>query len=89
MHPYIEELNSRNFSKDISEEAELIAYTLKGLFNDSKEEALVFLNSKIYFGSKSPSPIERLKSAHKRGKLDKFVELLKQTIFAYDQGAHF
>ena len=89
VHPYIEELNSRKFSKDISEEAELIAYTLKGLFNDSKEEALVFLNSKIYFGSKSPSPIERLKSAYKRGKLDNFVELLKQTIIAYDQGAHF
>ena len=30
VHPYIEELNSRKFSKDISEEAELMAYTLKG-----------------------------------------------------------
>ncbi len=89
VRPYIEGLKNRNFSDNLSEEAELVAEALKGLFNNNKEEALVFLNSKIYYGSKTPSPIERLRLAYKRNKLDKYVVLLRETVIAYDQGAHF
>lgn len=78
---------------------EKIVEAFKILFFDSSdqyssdqevlEQARIFLESRFYYGSQAPSPIDRLNLAYKEGTLDECLSLIKGTFTAVQQGAHF
>ncbi len=70
-------------------QTDTVADAFKALFGDNKEEACVFLESRFYYGSQAPSPIDRLNLACKEGTLNDSLSLIRGTYEALQQGAHF
>lgn len=73
---------------------EKIVEAFKIMFFDSSdqdrlEQARIFLESRFYYGSQAPSPIDRLNLAYQDGTLDECLSLIKSTFTAVQQGAHF
>lgn len=66
-----------------------IAEAFKVLFDDDVDETRFFLESRFYYGSQAPSPIERLNFALEKENLADCLSLIKETFLAIEQGAHF
>lgn len=67
----------------------VIAEVFRSLFNDDSDEACLFLESRFYYGSQAPSPIDRLNLACKDGKVEEHLTLIRQTFDAVERGAFF
>ena len=60
-----------------------------GRFGGNEDRTQFFLNSKFYYGSDAPTPLDRLRKAVNEDTIPECIELLEWTKIALDQGDHF
>lgn len=82
-YQYIDQMKKYGVSEDLAIKAFI------GRFGGNEDRTQFFLNSKFYYGSDAPTPLDRLRKAINEDTIPECIELLEGTKNALDQGDHF
>ncbi len=80
---YIDQMKQHGVTEDLAIKA------FVGRFGGNEDRTQFFLNSKFYYGSDAPTPLDRLRKAVNEDTIPECIELLEGTKIALDQGDHF
>ncbi len=82
-YQYIEQMEKEGVTEEIAVRA------FVGRFGGNENQTKFFLNSRFYYGSDAPTPLDRLRKAVAEGTIPECIETLEQTKEALERGAHF
>ena len=80
---YIDQMKKHGVTEDLAIKA------FVGRFGGNEDRTQFFLNSKFYYGTDAPTPLDRLRKAVNEDTIPEYIELLEGTKIALDQGDHF
>lgn len=82
-YSYIERMKKEGVSEALAVGA------FKGRFGGNESRTKFFLNSKFYYGSDAPTPLDRLIKAVEEDTMPECIEMLEGTKDGLDRGDHF
>ena len=80
---YIEQMKNEG----VTEELAITAFV--GSFGGNEYQTKFFLNSRFYYGSDAPTPLDRLRKAVDEDKIAECIEMLEGTKEGLERGDHF